>query len=292
MSYVLALVRRHAVATVAIVLALTGTAFAAGNGLSAIASKHADARIWACVTRQFGTLNLTTASARCPDGQRKISWSAEGQQGARGLSGAAGAAGTQGPAGPKGDAGTAGAQGPAGPRGDQGDVGPQGPAGPRGDQGDVGPQGPAGPAGNQGPAGDPGTFGADGGSSSELATIADATVVGGADVPFGGSSNLGSGIDHTDGTTTFTVSNAGRYRISAAVDITAGIGSAIAVAVNGTPVASTDVAALVAVGQVTTDSVVTLAAGDVVTLRDNSAIPFVMALAPGVGASLVFQRLA
>ena len=277
MSYVLALVRRHAVATVAIVLALTGTAFAAGNGLSAIASKHADARIWACVTRQFGTLNLTTASARCPDGQRKISWSAEGQQGARGLSGAAGAAGTQGPAGPKGDAGTAGAQGPAGPRGDQGDVGPQGPAG---------------PAGNQGPAGDPGTFGADGGSSSELATIADATVVGGADVPFGGSSNLGSGIDHTDGTTTFTVSNAGRYRISAAVDITAGIGSAIAVAVNGTPVASTDVAALVAVGQVTTDSVVTLAAGDVVTLRDNSAIPFVMALAPGVGASLVFQRLA
>ena len=277
MSYVLALVRRHAVATVAIVLALTGTAFAAGNGLSAIASKHADARIWACVTRQFGTLNLTTASARCPDGQRKISWSAEGQQGARGLSGAAGAAGTQGPAGPKGDAGTAGAQGPAGPRGDQGDVGPQGPAG---------------PAGNQGPAGDPGTFGADGGSSSELATIADATVVGGADVPFGGSSNLGSGIDHTDGTTTFTVSNAGRYRISAAVDITAGIGSAIAVAVNGTPVASTDVAALVAVGQVTTESVVTLAAGDVVTLRDNSAIPFVMALAPGVGASLVFQRLA
>lgn len=137
------------------------------------------ARIYACTDR-YRTLNLTTAGARCPDGQQKIAWNAVGPQGPRGLSGAAGVAGKQGPAGMSGPAGV---QGPAGPKGDAGAVGPA-----AGAQGPPGPQGSTGP---QGPAGDP---------------------------------------------------------------------------------------------------IVSLAAGDVVTLRDNSAIPFVMNLAPGVGASLVIQR--
>ncbi len=300
MSHVLALARRHVIATLALVLALAGTAFAASGGVTAIASKHAKARIYACVTEQFGTLNLTTANAHCPHGERKISWNAKGPRGVRGHRGPAGADGPAGAAGEQGPAGPQGETGPAGPKGDTGDTGPQGSAGaqgPRGDtgaqgpRGDDGAQGPRGDAGAQGPAGDPSALGDDSGSSIELATVVDATVVGGADVPFSGPSDLGSGVAHTAGTTTFTVASAGRYRVTATANITAGVGAAFAVAVNGTVDASTNVDFLVATGQTTTDGILTLAAGDVLTLRDNSAVPFTMALAPGVGATLVIQRL-
>ena len=117
----------------------------------------------------------------------------------------------------------------------------------------------------------------------ELATLADATVVGGADVPYSNNGPL-SGVTHTAGTTTVTVPTAGSYQIDYSVFITAGLGSAIAIAVNGTVDASTNVTALVAVGEVAGTATLTLAAGDVLTLRNNSAIPFVMTLAPSVGS--------
>ena len=79
----------------------------------------------------------------------------------------------------------------------------------------------------------------------ELATIADATVVGGADVPLSNNGPL-NGITHTAGTTTITVSETGYYRINYSVNTTAGIGAAIAIAVNGTVDASTDIPLLVA----------------------------------------------
>jgi hypothetical protein len=116
-----------------------------------------------------------------------------------------------------------------------------------------------------------------------LATIADATVVGGADVPFSNNGPL-AGVTHTAGTTTITVPTAGTYQIDYYISITAGVGSQIAIAVNGTVNASTPVTALVAVGEISGTAMITLAAGDVLTLRNNSATPLVMTLAPGVGS--------
>jgi hypothetical protein len=74
----------------------------------------------------------------------------------RALQGRNGAAG---PKGPQGDAGLQGTQGPQGPRGDTGARGPEGPTGPQGAQGAQGPQGDTGAKGDtgpQGPAGPPG----------------------------------------------------------------------------------------------------------------------------------------
>lgn len=152
------------------IVAVGGTTMAVASERS---SRPAGSRHYACVTEQYKTLNLTTAGARCPDGQRKISFAARaggakgarGARGARGAQGAAGAAGTpgaQGVAGPQGIPGVPGIPGFDGP---MGLMGPIGPAGAQGDQGLPGAEGPAGavgPAGLTGPAGDAGAAGAAG----------------------------------------------------------------------------------------------------------------------------------
>jgi len=342
MSYVLALVRRHTVATLAIVLALSGTAFAAGGGVTALTGRHsATTQIYACVTNRYGTLNLTTAQARCPHGERKISWGAVGPRGLRGATGADGAAGAQGAEGPQGAAGSngaAGADGPQGPKGDpgatgsegpigvqgltgadglqgpkgdkgapgdtgsegpigvQGLTGAEGPQGPKGDTGAIGPQGPIGPKGDTGATGPQGPSANflgnnDSASSAQRATSSDATVAGGADIPFSGPTSTGSGITHVTAATGFTIADAGRYRITATVNTTSGAGAAIAVAVNGTVRAASNVSILATAGQTVSDCMLPLAAGDVLTVRNNSSTPFTTDLFPGVGASLVIERI-
>jgi hypothetical protein len=78
----------------------------------------------------------------------------------------------------------------------------------------------------------------------------------------------------------------GTYLITYKINITAGVGAALALAVNGTVDVSTNTMALVSTGEVSGSAMLTLAAGDVITLRNNSAIPFTMDLAPSVGAQL------
>jgi hypothetical protein len=123
-----------------------------------------------------------------------------------------------------------------------------------------------------------------------LATVADAVVVGGADVPFSNNGPLANVI-HTVGTTTFTVLAAGTYSLSYRVNITVGAGSAVAVAVNGVVAASTNITNLLPVGSNSGTALLTLAAGDVITIRNNSATLFTLDLAPGVGAQLVLLKV-
>jgi hypothetical protein len=120
--------------------------------------------------------------------------------------------------------------------------------------------------------------------------LTDATIVGGADVPFSNNGPL-SGVTHTAGSTSVTVVTAGTYQIFYGASITVGVGSAIAIAVGGTPDASTNIAALVSSGELTGEAILTLAAGDVITLTNNSAIPFTTTLAPAVGAQLNIIKL-
>jgi hypothetical protein len=158
--------------------------------------------------------------------------------------------------------------------------------GPTGLTGVTGPTGPTGPTGVTGPTGPTGAFGITTyGYAYNLATLIDATVVGGADIPFSDNGPL-SGITHTAGTTTITVPTAGVYQIDYSAYITAGIGAAIAIAVNGVVNASTNVGALVATGELNGTVMLTLAAGATITLRNNSAIPLTLTLAPNVGAQL------
>jgi len=168
-------------------------------------------------------------------------------------------------------------------------------------QGIVGPQGPQGVAGVAGAAGAAGATGATGATGTadiasygyvyELATAADATVAGGSDVPFSNNGPL-NGVTHAAGTTTVTVPITGDYQIDYYVNVTVGIGASIAIAVNGSVNNTTPIAVLATDGGISGSAMLALAAGDVITLRNNSSTPFIMGLAPNIGAQLDIILLA
>ncbi|MBF6618955.1 MAG: collagen-like protein [Patulibacter sp.] len=108
------------------------------------AAAERPSRLYACVTQAYKTLNLSTKRARCPRGERKISWSAGGERGKRGPRGARGLQGVTGSAGAPGAVGVTGATGAVGATGAQGAPGERGSAGPSGPAGAQGPVGPAG----------------------------------------------------------------------------------------------------------------------------------------------------
>lgn len=93
------------------------------------AKSTAPTRLYACITQAFKTLNVTSQGAKCPKGQRKVSWPVGAVRGQRGATGATGPAGPQGTAGPAGPTGPQGTPGPQGERGADGARGPAGPAG-------------------------------------------------------------------------------------------------------------------------------------------------------------------
>jgi hypothetical protein len=125
----------------------------------------------------------------------------------------------------------------------------------------------------------------------QLATIADATVVGGADVVFSNNGPTFGGVTHTAGTTVMTVPSAGTYSVEYCISFTAGVGATMAIAVNGVVDPSTSVTFLTATGTVCGQAMLQLTAGDILTLRDNSATPFTLALAPSVSAQLIVNQV-
>jgi hypothetical protein len=121
-------------ATLALVLSMSGTAFAAVMVTSedivdnSILSRDVRDGTLRGVDVADGTLTLADVNDLAEQQLR-------GQQGP---------AGPQGPQGPQGDQGIQGLPGSQGPKGDQGIQGPQGPKGDKGDKGDPGPPGPGG----------------------------------------------------------------------------------------------------------------------------------------------------
>jgi hypothetical protein len=74
------------------------------------------------------------------------------------------------------------------------------------------------------------------------------------------------------------------------VNLTSGAGASMAIAVDAAVVPNTEVPIQAAPGELTGDSILTLTAGDIVTLRDDSGTP--VSLTPsGVGASLAISSL-
>lgn len=117
------------VACIAVVLAMTGSAIAAGLITGA---------------------DIKDGSITRADLSGRTIRSLKGRRGPRGRDG------QDGFVGPEGPQGSTGPQGPAGPQG------PTGPQGPRGTTGDTGARGPQGPEGRQGRTGDTGATGAPG----------------------------------------------------------------------------------------------------------------------------------
>jgi hypothetical protein len=123
-----------------------------------------------------------------------------------------------------------------------------------------------------------------------LATADTANVAGGADIPFSNNGPL-SGVSHTAGTTTVTVASAGVYLIHYSVTTLINVGSAVAIAVNGAVQASTNIAVFATIGQLAGCAMLQLSAGNVVTLRNNSALAITLSLSPNVSAQLDLVRL-
>lgn len=323
---------RHRATAVALALgAVAATAATTAPAATAASARGAPQRIYVCVTADFGTLNLSSKTAACPRGQRKMSWQVEGLRGEPGPRGAAGPRGTAGPrgaTGPQGAGGAPGAQGPAGtpgtpgPRGEQGPAGsgapgpqgipgPVGPVGPQGPQGLVGPVGPIGPQGVQG---DPGRDGADGrpgvagatgpqgpigpsgGFPADAAWISDSS---GQVVPitgafvFGGQENLGANVSHAPGSGSVTVGSTGRYVVRFHVNLESSSAplSQVMLSVNNAGVNSSGTTIFGNRGSATGEVILDLVAGDWLGIFNNSSGALTFP-SGSVGASLVIQRIA
>ncbi len=140
--------RRSATTLIACCVAVAaagGVSYAATGGFRAGADSASGGKLYACVTALYETLNVSSASATCPDGQRKISWNIRGERGPKGRRG------PQGNTGPQGDMGATGPLGATGPQGPKGDTGATGAMGPQGPKGDPGATGATGPQGAPGP---------------------------------------------------------------------------------------------------------------------------------------------
>jgi hypothetical protein len=87
------------------------------------------------------------------------------------------------------------------------------------------------------------------------------------------------------------VASAGVYLIHYSVTTLINVGSAIAIAVNGSVQASTNIVVFATIGQLAGYAMLQLNANDVVTLRNNSAIAISLSLAPNVSAQLDLVRL-
>jgi hypothetical protein len=206
-SMVFALLRRHAIAFVALFLLLSGAAYAVAGQVGRGARPK---QFYACVAGDFHTLNLTKARRKCPGGQTKISGNAVSRRGVAGHRGQTGRTGARGADGEAGPSGTNGAVGPKGDIGATGTAGPQGSTGSQGDTGDAGPVGPAGAKGDTGATGPPVTT-SYGFAMDSSTTRAPNIIRPGHPVPFAGFNGTGITVDPSG--TTFTVSQSGLYQL-------------------------------------------------------------------------------
>ena len=119
-------------------------------------------------------------------------------------------------------------------------------------------------------------------------------VLGGDDFIFSNNGPL-SGITHTAGTSSVVIPSTGTYKIEFTVSHTAGNGAIIAIVVNGAVEPSTNYPINTAAGEVTGTAMLTLSAGDTITLRNNSANTayntVITNSLPAVSASITITKL-
>jgi len=305
-------------ASVAVVVVAAGAAYAASVGPADTAPAR---RVYACVVPPYGTLNLSSATATCKPGQRKISWSASGSSGPRGLPGAsgrrgpigragatgptgatgsagptgqAGAKGATGSAGPTGQAGASGATGPTGSTGPVGQAGATGatgsagPAGQTGATGVAGSTGPAGPIGATGPAGPTGTDGATGpagpvgatgptgptgpvatGSFAYIYNLAAEVVSAEGAISFDSNGDISSGFSHVPGDAGLVVVSSGTYLVD--FSVTGAEPNQFTLFDNGAPLSGSTYGTDNGSQQNDGQLIVTLSAGDLLTLVNHSS---------------------
>ena len=184
-------VRRQPIALLALLVALSGSSYAAAATTIGRSAEVGKDTIYGCVGSNTGRLRIVDSPIRCGTLESPISFNREGPRGVRGTDGKDGATGRAGRpgargadgragldgaastvAGPKGDPGASGRDGvdgragldgvgagTVGPKGDTGGAGAKGDTGNAGAKGDTGAAGPKGDTGNAGAKGDTGAAG-------------------------------------------------------------------------------------------------------------------------------------
>ncbi|WP_430981634.1 BclA C-terminal domain-containing protein, partial [Bacillus cereus] len=209
-----------------------------------------------------------------------------GPTGPTGITGATGPSG--GPPGPTGPTGITGATGPSG--------GPPGPTGPTGITGATGPSG--GPPGPTGPTGATGATGLTASGLSQYAYVfntAAQVVALEAPILFNSNGLITPGFTHTPGTSQIMVINAGDYKISFSVS---GVEpNQFGLFLNGAPVTNSVYGSGAGTQQNNGQTILTLAAGDTLTLNNHTSAAAVtlQTLAGGtqtnINASIVIEKL-
>lgn len=222
---------------------------------------------------------------------------ADGLPGPDGAAGAAGAAGLTGPAGPTGAAGSAG---PAGAAGATGPTGPTGAAGAAGAAGPTGADGAGGPTGATGSTGATGPTGPNGPNPTATAGFAANTAgtslsvaLGGTPIPLPSAQVFSADIAANAGNTVFTVSTAGRYRISYHINTTAALLMGSRLVINGVNNTASTIAPVLSVSNYENEIEVDLTANSTISLQ---LYPLLLAgiavlISGGAGASLMIVRL-
>ncbi len=218
-----------------------------------------------------------------------------GPAGPQGLQGPPGDIGAAGAAGAPGAAGAAGAAGPAGPQGPQGATG-AGLPGANGADGAPGPAGPTGPTGSTGPTGATGPAGTNGlAEFSYIYNLSAEVVPVEGDVTLDSNGVLTAGITHIPGLAEVTFVNPGFYAVwftAAGVEP-----NQMGLFLNGVAVSGTVYGSGAGTQPSSGQTILTIGAGDVLTIRNHSSAAAVtlQTLAggtqPNTNASLLIAKL-
>jgi hypothetical protein len=211
---------------------------------------------------------------------------ATGSQGVIGAIGADGVAGQRGLQGVQGEIGAPGAPGDAGSQGTAGATGATGIAGPPGTAGADGPPGATGAAGVTGAAGATGATGPAGSSAparyAYVYNVLAKTIAVEADVTFDSNGPLSAGITHAPGTAEIAFTSPGAYKVTFSVSGTEP--SQMALFLNGALVGGTLYGSGAGTQQNTGQAIVTIAAGDLLTVRNHTSSAAV-GLASNIGGT-------
>ncbi len=238
-----------------------------------------------------------------PTGATGATGPSDGPTGPTGPTGATGATGlgTTGTTGPTGPTGTTGATGVTGPSG--GPIGPTGPTGSTGSTGNTGPTGATGATGigTTGPTGATGTTGATGPTGSTGPTGATGlpagildyayifnnsvqSVANGNSINFNTNGVMTAGISHTAGSANITLNASGTYAVFFVISVSRP--SQFAAFINGTARANTRRGTDGIDSSITSLALINAAAGDVLTIRNNST-GLTVTLPATIGGTLI-----
>jgi hypothetical protein len=157
-------------------------------------------------------------------------------------------------------------------------------------QGLIGPTGLTGLQGLIGPTGPQGLIGSGLTAFGNVYNLAASALVPGlTDIPLSDNGLL-TNITHVAGSPDLAIGETGTYRVSYHLSVTLGVGAQVALTVNDAVVASTAATLLVA-GPLSGSTILSLVAGDVLSIRNTSALPLTLALAPSVSVQLTLEKL-